>query len=895
MANPFEIGRSEVGGPDLLGAPGADERQIYGPYDLDALSLQVHGRLINGLTLEIRRTLPDPLWNDVPRPEVTLEFDNTDGALTPWYLSNPRGQAVALSRYDVRSGRLAAKFDGQVQWPKLNEHTVTVECAVLDRAIFDELIPEPTVDTTTWPNAVDVGATIPVVFGNVPRMPCPNVCDDKVGSHFDYLIGHGTLAVTALARNGLNDSLYSITFSECVRAAGGAATSWSEVARTDLYPGYTVVRFALRQQDFNNALHKIYADVTGFATERNFAQAAASVLSNTTWGLGQTVNAASVTAAAAALPSALLCDGAMLAPRKARDVLAELFMVRGLRPDLNADGEITLTVDQSRNAVAMHISDDLGDGPRNRVKSGTRTGPPPEDRIKQFVIRYRKDFISGEYVLPVRRTVNADGGRKEKVQHNFIRDTATADRVVDYLAKTLKYGQETIDVTVTQEGRALNVGDLVMFTKASQGYSGDVLEITEIVERLTSLDLKLRGYHWSKYVYQAGTLPADAAAGSETDLSRTVPTTPTTPSISASGTRVAGDGRVTAWVTLASTVGTTNITAIRWRYRVNGTTPWIVGTTTTGTGAQTATIEGLQPNAAGSTSIQYDFSVEAVNAFGLVAASSNLSAQASAADSSVPSTPSAPTVTSPKPGTHVIIDASTRPADFAEMIVYSNTANSSTSPTPTEVTRTRSRTFVDHTQAYGSQRWFLTKHVDTSGNVSAFSPTGTSGSGGAPRAQGSGGNADIDTGSAGVGTTNVVTDAVTGKAKSTSISSTGDEDEPEKDITGASVTLTVSSTSSTIYITFDAQFQIQNNESHDSEYLFCLRLKRGSTTLKTIFIRDWIGDTRLTTRPVTINYPDDGVSGAQTYKVTVEGQTDTGDQVDFAIGPGAMIAIEQKR
>ena len=126
----------------------------------------------------------------------------------------------------------------------------------------------------------------------------------------------------------------------------------------------TTIRFPVRQVNFSNAFHAIFADVTGLSAERNFARAIRTILSDTTYGLSQSVNAASFDAAEALIDpvtgtavTGLYLDGAFATARAASDVLRDLLLVRGMRMGMNASGEWTLTVDTEQTDIRMVLSD----------------------------------------------------------------------------------------------------------------------------------------------------------------------------------------------------------------------------------------------------------------------------------------------------------------------------------------------------------------------------------------------------------------------------------------------------------------------------------------------------------------------------------------------------------
>ncbi len=116
---------------------------------------------------------------------------------------------------------------------------------------------------------------------------------------YDYLIGYGTMEGLwvdhanglGIRRDGVLVDTGEYTFHD------GAGTP---------YTGYAFIRFLVEQSDFSGNFMSISADVRGLElggtiAERNFATILKNILSNATWGLGDSVDNASFAAAATAL------------------------------------------------------------------------------------------------------------------------------------------------------------------------------------------------------------------------------------------------------------------------------------------------------------------------------------------------------------------------------------------------------------------------------------------------------------------------------------------------------------------------------------------------------------------------------------------------------------------
>jgi hypothetical protein len=578
----------------------------------------------------IQRRIVDVFWGPVEIQDVTVRLANLDGFFTAEYVADLRGRAMTVQRYDATYGVVVPEWVGQIEQASLTgEGALEVHGTNLNLAIFDQEIPRRIVETGGFPLAIDVGMRIPVVFGNVPKVRLPYVRKDLAGARFEYAI-EGPVTFAQLWRNGPNDALAAIQSSEYTTTLDGS--------------NLTIVRFSVEQIDFSGAPHEIYADVYGYATEQNFVRAVQSVLTNTQWGLNQTVDVANFNAAATALGNAtggLICDGAMREATTAKDILRQLLMVRGMRLGLNALGQWQITVDTAPGAPVMTIRDGTGAGDRNLLRVGRRTRVAASDRPKIFTLRYRLDLIREGFLFQQSRTLESVG-REVSEDNAFIRDHTTADKVTDYMGKRLYYGQQTVeDAEITPAARSLTEGQLVYFTYAPFGYTNEILEVRALEKGLSTIQATLAQYSASIHTYTPGTLPADNISGTFSDLTRTPPAAASALSIVGSGTEIGSDGGTGAWLLLQYTTPTINCTGARIDLRKNGETVYQQGyALASGVGVNQQTrIRGLVPGVA------YDLHVVTFNGLGLVSTTgTTLLNQPAPGDSGAPSTPTAVTL-----------------------------------------------------------------------------------------------------------------------------------------------------------------------------------------------------------------------------------------------------------
>ena len=160
-----------------------------------------------------------------------------------------------------------------------------------------------------------------------------------------------------------------------------------------------------------------------------------TLLSDTTYGLSQSVNAASFTTAEGALPATLYCDGAMAAPvqRRMSSAISSWFAACALA--LNGSGEWTCTVDSEQADVRMTVQDGTADGSAtSSLVTSHAERPSLQDSVLSYKLRFRWDPVLGDYRLVVSRAVHSGLGRDLVLEHPYIRDTTTADTVIAYLA-----------------------------------------------------------------------------------------------------------------------------------------------------------------------------------------------------------------------------------------------------------------------------------------------------------------------------------------------------------------------------------------------------------------------------------------------------------------------------
>jgi hypothetical protein len=693
-----------------------DEISHVSETPVDALAVPYRARLID--PPRISRRVSDPIRRTVEIQEIEFSLDNTDGSLTAGFRLL-RGAAVTVSRYDETDSFLLEKFSGVVTRVRFGDLKIFCTAADVDIAALQQLIPRLKTDLGTFPNAIDFNEVIAVLFGTDTNVWLPCVNDDKLSNHYDYLLpivaGGGAITVNAVRRDGVSEGSF-------------ATIHTSEyTVNTTAYPGYTVLRFTVRQERFGGTeLHRIYADVSAPAADRNSVRACRNVLEQA-WGLDQDVDTTSFDASETTVALlTLYIDGVLREQTPALEVLRGFGMVGGLTLGRSSDGLWTERVETQQVATAVEFRDGAGEGARNIVDCGTRDFRSADDGITRVVINYKLDLITGVYRAEAATRDVDEIGKDQPYDCWFIRDARTADWVADRTAARLAFIDETMSITGFQESRSLDAGDVVSVTASFRGYADAWMEIAGYSDELDRVDLDLQGGSRTKYdrifSYQAEPLPPDGNIDFATDYSRTNPDPPSAFFVFLDGAEMADDGTVTGWADLRWTTPAVNYSKSVVHYAVVGEINVMTAPPVYGVGTFTQRIRLVS-------GLLYNFDVQGVNQFDLLSSGNPVIASYLAkGDTTKPDAPTAVTVR--EVGTKdVEIDVTAAvPPDWGITIVYRNTSN--TTAGATEVARGKALRFHDKTVAYNTQYWFFAKIADntwvklgTAANLSDFSPT----------------------------------------------------------------------------------------------------------------------------------------------------------------------------
>lgn len=655
---------------------------------------------------EVRLSYVDPLIGIVRGDDLTLELSNTDGYFDT---SDLRGERLDFGRFEKGTKEQLTELSGVVIDQTLLLDRVRLRVMSQDIEDLHTLIPKRLVTTTLFPKAhpqTGLNRVIPIVLGQASGFyELPFVGDDNTTGQYDYLVGDGTFSNVAIYRDTVGDTL-------------GIVTPTEYTINTTAYPGVTVIRFPVRQTQRSGGLHRLFASVDGQATERNFVKAVQAMLSTTTWGLGKTVDTAVFTAEAAKLDAigSLYCDGVLNVQRPAIDYLNQLLIVRGMRLWKTNAGVWATSVDQDQSTVRVNFGHGKGEQWANVQQFGNVRRTPVSEAIKTLYLDYHLDRLAQRYILSSSARSVLTIGKERRIEHDFIRNPTTGDKVADYLAKKLLAGDVSIDFEAGQEARRLLPGDLIRYTSMRPVFT-TVFQVQGLRRVTKSTTIEARAWDTTPFTYTPGTLPTAPALPTDLDFSNTVPTAVSSLTLASSGTEADGQGGFTAYVVLQYTVPDETFAQTFVRRRKNGTMPWETVAMNQETGAAKQTrITGLI------TGMAYDYQVSRVNILNpALSADVSLLNQVAPGDITAPSAPSAIAV---RQGTGKVVEIDltfTEPADWGTTELYRHTSNDSS--TATLIDTKKAKRFHDSNVAFGTIYYYWAKVVDFTGNKSGFSPS----------------------------------------------------------------------------------------------------------------------------------------------------------------------------
>src|SRR4030042_3814838 len=439
-------------------------------------------RLLN--EVELTKQLSDIYWGTIEPCSITLEFSNADGFFTDLEkVEELRNKSIRFKIYEyMETPTVSFLVYGKIIDYNLTEKA-TFTVAIHDPESLDAIVPKKVYETTDWPETppyiinppYDLGKAYNICFGYCKKVPLLWVHADYTDNYYDYIIGYGIIE-----SNDSNKATTVNVYRDKVLVDQSEYTVY-DGSQSSPYPGFAFIRFIKEQIDFSGSPYELTADIRGlkpggstigwgdagwdgFAWETpdlattNFAFIIRYLLTDTVWGLGLSVNAASFNTAAGEVDD-IYCDGFISEQRKGIDVLNELLFCCHGRLNYNENGEFIIDIDTQKMKVYGTFG--YGDGRYENIIEITENKKTPSDEaFKNFQLNYGWNQWENKYQYLNKREIFGFG--EEKIYNcPFIQDHITADIITSYQKSCMLYGDKKLTIVVGMEGRNLTEGQLV--------------------------------------------------------------------------------------------------------------------------------------------------------------------------------------------------------------------------------------------------------------------------------------------------------------------------------------------------------------------------------------------------------------------------------------------------
>ena len=312
----------------------------------------------------------------------------------------------------------------------------------------------------------------------------------------------------------------------------------------------------------------VHADFTSTEFADNPARVARFFLSDAHHGLGRRVDAASFTAAAAALHTTrfaqttgrqIAVGGAVTRLTPAATLLQE-FLLHGAVLTHAADGTIGMQVDGPGTQAALELGHNDETGWHNFTPANAapvRAAAQP----KSLLVRGVPDpGFAGEterWLATTKRSRTFPRGAEQEIHYRYIVDPDSLDRQAHYLWEQMQAQATPLtgDLKVTEpDAYALDVGDRLVVTVPGLGLARVDYRIGGFRNRGARFGLTLYPYRAAAFTYAAGTdREIEPQARQLVDYSRTKPQAPTNLVVSADALRDLPDGTHEVSVTASVT------------------------------------------------------------------------------------------------------------------------------------------------------------------------------------------------------------------------------------------------------------------------------------------------------------------------------------------------------
>lgn len=501
---------------------------IPGTYTVNASSTVFIGGLREVGT--IKTTYPDSLTGIEETRRLTIKcLSNPDNGIDKDWLTiiatdELRNRLLYIYDWTSEDGATLA-YRGKITGYSFGEGLTTFNTESNDDIALATLLPQ-TVNTTLFSDApdIDIDKAVNLCFGYCRNVPLRLINNDTTSDYYDYLIGHGTI-----------ESIWSDT-TKGVRRYGpnypsGALVASSEYtfydgSQSSPHAGYAFIRFTSEQRDFTGNFYELTADVKGLelggtTASRNFASVIENILSDTTWGLSESVNAASFTTAATALDTlGIYCDGAVTSQRTAKSILSDLLAVSRGYLEVNESGEWAISVDTAYDSSTPTKKVGFNDNKYGGIVSVESFSPKnTREAVKSMTANYYPNHRDNKRYLQKEHGVRVGYGKEITIDLPFCIDNDTVTKHLSWIKYVDVYEDFTMIFNVDLSGSSIEKGDIILLNAPDFNLTEQKMRVFETTKAVGKYKIMARPYVSDIYTVDTITDPPDpdALSGEDND------------------------------------------------------------------------------------------------------------------------------------------------------------------------------------------------------------------------------------------------------------------------------------------------------------------------------------------------------------------------------------------
>lgn len=462
------------------------------------------GRLLEWPTITER--LPDDYYGIQQEQSVSISLDNADKHFTNWYSLDSTGDfRNAGVRINLYEGTTQKKFyGGKITEYRLTPDRLDLTVTLNDRTAFQKLHPAKTLTTDVVPTqlaTVDMGKTIPVVWGRSNLYPIYCMREDTTANEYYYLLSQDKLSTQYIIL--YRDTALIDPTTYIVVGADNA---------TNPYPGYTVAKFSNQQVDISGNHYQLYGHnyglvIDGASNLGNAPLVIQGFLTNSTAGLGVKTDTLSFASASTQVDTAVnTISYAGKEQRPAYDVLNEMLDVAGGMlsiSTIDSSGEAVYRLDVDYNRTPTTYVAGAGGYYDNIVGIQYLSATPVKDKAKSIRMLsgwnpWKSDWVWEKSI----DNLHSYGVDKEVIMNaRQSKGYALSTYEITRWARRHAYRDRRLQITCNEELYWANLWDIITVDCSHVAAASTHWQVVGLTRRHGEIDLELELYStavWSQ-------------------------------------------------------------------------------------------------------------------------------------------------------------------------------------------------------------------------------------------------------------------------------------------------------------------------------------------------------------------------------------------------------------